>query len=1316
MTFLENARQFVRERLAEVRHELAKLREPYVRRLVLKEQRPVDEYGISNPLVWWAHDRDRARALGVLPDDELHRERRLVLLGNAGAGKSRILQFAFQQAAERFLADEAAPLPLFGEWLKLLSSQTPIEEVLDRKSGGLFRRAQQEHSAGCALFLDALDEARPDAGRIVDVEHFFGTHAATLAHVSVTCRRVAYDPRWLVDEEFVTYGADRLDDAAYAQIVPNNADLRRFREQCYERGIEGLLETPFDGFYLAREFAAGRPLPPSRRVCVDQRLKELLRRKQKDVVRAPGHSVEHLRFLAIQVACLATFVNAEFSEQEIVDWLDESRSLGEHRHRPSPEAVSALVQQPLFVKQDGRCRFVHQLYQEHLTAEAVNGMPLRKQRQLLRAPADGPERVHVNLRGVAMALAERNDRYRDHLLEDEPLIAGLAEPAALPQAVRDTLAKKIIDRGIAQDLIPWAGVRPHGRSPQDALRKLRPQNVAALLAPYLSSDDPRARDWGVAVAETWDGALDLNPIMVKLALDTTQNVNVRNTALRVVAATRDIASVRLLHGLFDDDSDDIRATALEAYALLEAPSPADYFSKILRGRRDTTTHGPLEGEIYRYCLRLTPAALTEAFSVMPSVQEQMGDLWRRALQGLYRHAQEVGFYDVPVDLILKDWSQADYVSELGDATASRLLQANPALLRRVWDHAMQSLSTGSASFEVYKVSTRLANAAGDALLDLLPGSCGGLTEAQDGFLSHAIYRWLEDHRTADAVSLARSRAPAFSSRFYLMPQHVTPSSEQRLLERRAKLAEVVRANTNERTKLKNICRKLLSCGDGQDRAVVLDDLRQADSDLWRRCIFHILEGEDYFFVPGTVLTYLRDLGSDLYVHRCLERLERGDIRPLGDREMLSYLERFKPSGYEGALKEHYRREVVRSDEMDPRHHDAVTFLALLLLLEAGDAWAWSELEERISQGRVPLLDDDIVFPRSYSQKGDTSFFKSAAARASANAVRMLADWYALVRATPTTSRWPRSDSLQAFLLGIMEAVDRARTVGELARLRAAADYVDARWLSHVSEDVESRLSMSAWSAGDLLDFINRERVGAVHTERDLFEWTCDALDRLAEGFEKRAEAVAGFWNDQRPKQETDCQNVLWPLLRKELQSAGLVATTDDEIPIREGYCDLLIQRPMGEGPPFRVILELKVAHEGYGERELIDRLEEQLVEKYMLPTGARHGAFIVLWFKCDRYDYPAAWSDKAAFAAALEDRRRSVGERRPVTLASYMFDMTTRWRGQRKVRKDEREPRTPKTKAREGAARVAGNTRAASKTTRASQPREGGPTRRSRGS
>jgi len=306
--------------------------------------------------------------------------------------------------------------------------------------------------------------------------------------------------------------------------------------------------------------------------------------------------------------------------------------------------------------------------------------------------------------------------------------------------------------------------------------------------------------------------------------------------------------------------------------------------------------------------------------------------------------------------------------------------------------------------------------------------------------------------------------------------------------------------------------------------------------------------------------------------------------------------------------------------------------------------------------------------------------------------------------------------VQAFLLGIMEAIDRAGTIGELARLRAAASYTDARWMSHISEDIESRLPASAWSAGELLDFINRARVGAVHTERDLFEWTCDALDRLAEGFEKRAEAVAGFWDEQRPKQETDCQNVLWPLLRKEFQSAGLVAAIDDEIPIREGYCDLLIQRPMGEGTPFRVILELKVAHAGYGERELIERLEEQLVERYMLPTGARHGAFIVLWFKCERYDHPVAWSDKAAFAAALEATRRRVEAGRPVTLASYVIDMTTRWRGQRKVPKDEREPPKHKATVRKGAARATGKTRAASKTTRVSQPREGTSTRRPRGS
>ena len=55
-----------------------------------------------------------------------------------------------------------------------------------------------------------------------------------------------------------------------------------FLQNVARLGITDLLSVPFDGFYLARSFAAGKTLPTTRRECLDRRIDEMLLGTEED--------------------------------------------------------------------------------------------------------------------------------------------------------------------------------------------------------------------------------------------------------------------------------------------------------------------------------------------------------------------------------------------------------------------------------------------------------------------------------------------------------------------------------------------------------------------------------------------------------------------------------------------------------------------------------------------------------------------------------------------------------------------------------------------------------------------------------------------------------------------------------------------------------------------------------------------------------------------------------------------------------------------------------------------------------------------------
>jgi hypothetical protein len=279
---------------------------------------------------------------------------------------------------------------------------------------------------------------------------------------------------------------------------------------------------------------------------------------------------------------------------------------------------------------------------------------------------------------------------------------------------------------------------------------------------------------------------------------------------------------------------------------------------------------------------------------------------------------------------------------------------------------------------------------------------------------------------------------------------------------------------------------------------------------------------------------------------------------------------------------------------------------------------------------------------------------------------LIADWHALVcrKRSGDDAIWMQG--LAQSLLEIIVAFGGESALHELRRLQESHAYPGVEWLSHAMLRIEDHMLAEgavSWEGGPLLDIVNKQSLGIIASERDLFEWVCQALDEVQEALEQRAEGVAGFWRGEQPKPEPWCQNVLWPLLQLTLQKFGIAASVGEEKVIQKNRCDFWVEYPRKGAPPFRVGIELKIARKQYGPKELLMPIETQLWKKYLRPSGCRHGVFIVLWFRDDRrYHGPSAWPNRETLAEELRKKCEEVTKRYQVSMASYVIDVTTPFR------------------------------------------------------
>jgi hypothetical protein len=1370
MSFSNDARIALARRIAEVRELLQ--RERYVPRLLYKEgEDPRQIYQLHHFL-----EPNLFKEENILKDDQVVPYRRLVLIGNAGSGKSLILGYAFLRASESFLKDSALPVPFLLDLHNELAPDNDVARALDFKYQKLFTRALSEHVAGCSLLLDGLDERLlKESPRFVkSLEFFLEDNGGRLAGSIIACRRAAWNPNWFQSLRVHVYHVDYVGHKDYARIISDQSSRQYFFSSCEDVGISDLLSNPFDGFYLARKFASNQPLPRSRRECLDQRIGDSLQAAARSGEVAPP--VNRLRFWAGQLACLSIFTGKDsHTPQEAVNSLGQSDVF---RSTVNQDEISVLLHRPLFKKQGEKFAFTHQLYSEFLAAECLRDLSLRKQRQLLGAKLPSVTRVCTLYRGVAAFLAEMSVGYCRYLLQHDPLVLFFAEAPELLPEEDELLLRSVLERSITDHRAPWWEIPPRGERPLSVIAKHHPQRVEGFLSSYLEDQREIARLWATACAEVWGGCSALNPTLNRYAHDPSQHQEIRTWAIQAIMKSGDPEAVHALYDLFDDHDDRVRGLVLQAYRKTSSPSPRNYLQKLLGGSRDRHLLCMLQIEAKEFGLSIAGNRLFEAFQAVEEYFDQLEDLRNEVLAGLFERALNEEFDNIPCGLIVKLCTGHGTRRASFERTLRQLLKKE-AVCGNLVTYVLDLLKDDKNEFHYWELADFLASSCDDSILNVIEKSASGVTADQERFLRRILWSYFRQQPTEDRLTYFQQRVPRFANNLQLpktREQQPRDTLEERQIilgaiedsdenpvnqtwrllvafariehgdrAREVKLEDVQsvlgRTSTLIRKKVLKVfqncvesvsykkewqggrtfsmtrrefeipfwalraewqrfapkkIKEIICCygfsgssaEDEKPYKSLLEELGHEDQDLWRDCVIEILENSG-LRSPTLVLRYLVEIEEPLYIERCSERLCQGVFTPLDFSDLLFYWHAFHPGNYSATLRacyEHLRCPFLEPKKESPaelrsdssseakgkeRTHavlecDAETqnrssggpsqfdrwaqWRPLFMLLADDDDWAWQELGSRLQQQDIPI---DVDFSEIYTKRLPLN----------SKRLRIMADWYGFIRRR-LRDPYEGFHNTPGVLLEAIVSIGGEAAISELRRLQAQRAFPDEQWLSHPILRIEDQMLTEAKSSlvvEELLSFVNKPSLGIVSDNRDLFEWACEAIEHVKESLELRAEGVAGFWNRDNPKDEPECQNVLWPFVRERLSSLG-IANVEEKF-IGANKCDFWVLLPRKDDVLLQVAVELKVARVGYGPTDLLDPIEKQLWRKYLYPEKCRYGVYIVLWFKDNqRYKGPERWPSIQELAKDVKERCRVVAAARRVSIAPYLVDLTTAYR------------------------------------------------------
>ncbi|MED1725708.1 hypothetical protein [Brevibacillus parabrevis] len=212
----------------------------------------------------------------------------------------------------------------------------------------------------------------------------------------------------------------------------------------------------------------------------------------------------------------------------------------------------------------------------------------------------------------------------------------------------------------------------------------------------------------------------------------------------------------------------------------------------------------------------------------------------------------------------------------------------------------------------------------------------------------------------------------------------------------------------------------------------------------------------------------------------------------------------------------------------------------------------------------------------------------------------------------------------------------------------------------------------------LIHMINHSESRPITSGEHMLEVLCDSLLTFESEW-RRSEnpLIPLLWNEQReekkryfaPKDENTLSDVLKYHFSKDLDQRGVTLHREVEIYRSQGgesgaLLDIKLEIPTALGSkPLRVYIEVK----GCWNDKLEESLEQQLIQKYMLPHECSHGLYVIGWYKCPqwdkKWDYRAGDTPNYSLAEArriFQEKAEELSRRYHIHVEVVVLDLSLR--------------------------------------------------------
>ncbi|WP_069115050.1 NACHT domain-containing protein [Jiangella alba] len=239
---------------------------------------------------------------------------------------------------------------------------------------------------------------------------------------------------------------------------------------------------------------------------------------------------------------------------------------------------------------------------------------------------------------------------------------------------------------------------------------------------------------------------------------------------------------------------------------------------------------------------------------------------------------------------------------------------------------------------------------------------------------------------------------------------------------------------------------------------------------------------------------------------------------------------------------------------------------------------------------------------------------------------------------------------------LLNALTRAGTREAVAAVeQIAQSRPDEPWLARVLVDAKRALRDQSWeplTPRDVDQLAQSRHAHIVRSDADLLAATLGALDEIQARLQADTPAAYLLWDTYagRPKSEEEISDYLAIELQQRLNARGVVVNR--EVQVRRSRpaglperTDLRVEalRPDQDSTSATGTLRIPAEVKGIWNREVIDSLDTQLVQRYMADFQTDHGVYIVAWFDPEPWTTSDGRRGTAAPRGGIAEVRATLG-------------------------------------------------------------------------